>query len=82
MSQDASMSTDGPIDFDGVPLYQVDDLPRTVLDRELRKVFEAAETPSQAIAGFNSRLSNHPPPDVGQWIEPSTGMDTVDPGET
>jgi FXSXX-COOH protein len=81
MSQDASMSTDGPIDFDGVSLHQVDDVPRTVLDRELRRVFEAAKTPAQAIAGFNNRLSKHPPPNGGHWIEPSTGMNTVDPGE-
>lgn len=81
MSQDASMSTDGPIDFDGVLLRQVGKVPRTVLDRELQRVFEAAETPSQAIAGFNSRLSNHSPPDAGRWVEPSPGTDTADPGE-
>jgi FXSXX-COOH protein len=81
MSQDASVSTDGPIDFDGVSLRQVRKVPRTVLDRELRRVFEAAETPSQTIAGFSSRLSNHSPPHVGRWVEPSPGTDTVDPGE-
>jgi FXSXX-COOH protein len=81
MSQDASVSTDGPIDFGGVPLRHVQQVPRTVLDRELRRVFEAAETRSQAIAGFNSRLRKTSPPDVGRWIEPGPGTDAVDPGE-
>lgn len=81
MSQDVSVSTAGPIDFDGVLLRYVQQVPRTVLDRELQRVAEAAGAASQAFAGFNNRLRKTPPPDVGRWTEPSPGSDTLHPGE-
>ena len=76
MSQDASMSTDGPIDFHGTTLREVDDVPGEILRRELKKVVAAARTSSQAMAGFNSRLRTKDPwpePGARPAIEPGTG---------
>lgn len=80
MSQDVSVSMDGPLDLDGTTLRKVADIPYVILLRELDKVVEAATTTTQPLAGFNSRLRSEgssPEPAAQRAIGSRTTTDTA-----
>lgn len=69
MGKDAGMPENALIDVSGIDLRRLSELGDTVLARAVDSVLATADAPSQALAGFNSRLPRrrkqavrHPPP--------------------
>ncbi len=75
MSQEAIMSEDDPLSLGDRLLPQLGD---TVLARELGRVLAAGTTP--AVARFQSRSPERPPPDDSGRVEPGTGTGATGSG--
>src|SRR5690348_782626 len=78
MSQDVSVSTEGPLDLAGTPLRKVTEIPYAILLRELDRVVAAGETSAPPLAGFNSRIADSMPPSPTHRVtEPTTTPGTA-----
>jgi FXSXX-COOH protein len=74
MGQDASVPEDALLDVSGIDLRRLDELGDTVLARAVDAVLATADPPSQALAGFNSKLPRRHKQSVRRPAGPVPGI--------